>query len=49
MNINRVFCADCYEWKELADLEPWEEKPSVMICDTCGNALVELVDEEKEK
>ena len=49
MKIKRAFCIDCYEWRNVADLEPWEEKPGVMVCDICGNALVELEDEEKEK
>jgi len=49
MKIKRAFCVDCYEWRNVADLELWEEEPGVMVCDTCGNALVELADEEKEK
>lgn len=49
MKIKRAFCADCYEWRNVADLELWEEEPGVMVCDACGNALVELADEEKEK
>lgn len=49
MKIKRAFCTDCYEWRNVADLELWEEKPGVMVCDTCGNALVELVDEEEKQ
>lgn len=48
MKIKRVFCADCYEWKELADLEMFPNGPGDLYCDTCGNALVELEDEERE-
>lgn len=48
MKIKRAFCIDCYKWSNVADLELWEENPSVMVCDTCGNALVELEDEERE-
>ncbi len=48
MKIKRAFCTDCYEWRNVADLELWEEKPGVVVCDICGNALVELEDEERE-
>lgn len=49
MKIKRAFCADCYEWRNVADLELWEEEPGVMVCDTCGNALVELENEEEKQ
>lgn len=49
MKIKRAFCTDCYEWRNVVDLELWEEKPGVMVCDTCGNALVELADEEEKQ
>lgn len=49
MKIKRAFCTDCYEWRNVADLAPWEEMSGVMFCNTCGNTLVELEDEEEKQ
>lgn len=49
MNINRVFCVDCYEWKELADLESFSEKPGNYYCADCGCVLIESEDNENTK
>lgn len=49
MNINRVFCVDCYEWKELADLESFFEKPGNYYCADCGCVLVELEENKSTK
>lgn len=49
MNINRVFCADCYEWKELADLESFPEKTGNYYCTDCGVVLIESEDNENTK
>lgn len=49
MNINRVFCVDCYEWKELADLEAFPDKPGNLYCNSCGCVLIELEDNKSTK
>ena len=49
MNIKRIFCADCYEWKELADLESFSEKPGNYYCADCGCVLIESEDNENTK
>ena len=35
MNINRVLCADCYEWKELADFPKNQAIIIVLIVVLC--------------
>lgn len=49
MNVKEVFCVDCYEWKELADLETFPDKPGNLYCDTCGCVLVELEENKSTK
>lgn len=49
MKIKRIFCADCYEWKDLADLESFPEKPGNYYCADCGCVLIESEDNENTK
>lgn len=49
MEIQKVFCVDCYEWKKLADLEMLPERPGNLYCDTCGCVLVELEENKSTK
>lgn len=30
MKIKRAFCTDCYEWRNVADLELWEENQVIV-------------------
>ena len=49
MNVEEVFCQDCYQWKKRKDLVETQYSDKVLFCDECGEVLVRLKGYEAEE
>lgn len=42
MNVEEVFCPDCYQWKKRKDLVETQYSDKALFCAECGEVLVRL-------